>query len=442
MPQRRNNRRRKPGPLKNIAREAGKIVSPILSIPKQITSAFAPAFSKGVVKQLVNAAIPAVTAAVMGAAVGGGRKAIPAAYVSTQTTRGPRQVSAPNGNMKITHSEYIGDVGVRTPNEFDLQYQFGLNPGNVALFPWLSQVASRFDTFRFKSLRFRYETVCGTGTPGVVMMAIDTDASDDPPTQSQQMLAYKGAVESVVYAPSQLNSGKAELTRLKTNYVLTGLPPPNTDIKTYDVGNFYLAVIAPGSTNTLGRLHVDYTVELMTPQIVLDPPSASITNVLATTAGSADVDCLQGAKVQGNMPVYLIKVTDSPPTYHLYVALSGSYQLSMWMKANDTVGFDSTINVLQGPTDLFDQWSPVADSNYQDFQILYFQNPQSDAPVAQLSLLASTPNVTLINLLISIIPMSSSVQYKQPVIGQDFVSPPGAQDPRKRFGRAPVGNIF
>jgi hypothetical protein len=57
-----------------------------------------------------------------------------------------------------------------------------------------------------------------------------------------------------------------DLKKNKSNFVRIGPQPPNTDIKTYDIGNLFVisqGVSTPGAT--LGELYVEYTVVLMTP---------------------------------------------------------------------------------------------------------------------------------------------------------------------------------
>jgi hypothetical protein len=51
-------------------------------------------------------------------------------------------------------------------------------------------------------------------------------------------------------------------------YVRSAGVPANTDIKTYDVGRFYVATSnTPSSPTTLGELYVTYEIELITPQL-------------------------------------------------------------------------------------------------------------------------------------------------------------------------------
>jgi hypothetical protein len=70
-------------------------------------------------------------------------------------------------------------------------------------------------------------------------------------------------------------------------YVRIGGLPGNTDIKTYDCANFFLAVQGQVANSTIGELHVRYTVELSVPvieDVVQAPINYSVTSFQDTSA--------------------------------------------------------------------------------------------------------------------------------------------------------------
>lgn len=192
---------------------------------------------------------------------------IPASNGTIVRSGKPNMRTTSNGNCTVTHREYVADL-IAQVEGFDLQFQFGMNPGNPGLFPWLSTIASRFELYKFRALRLIYEPQSATTTTGTVMIAADYDASDPPPSSKVQMMSYKRSVRSPPWFACTHESAGADLHRLKTNYVLGGVAPTGTDIKTYDIGNLYVALqsdVAQGTT--CGELYVEYTVDLITPQI-------------------------------------------------------------------------------------------------------------------------------------------------------------------------------
>lgn len=89
----------------------------------------------------------------------------PAANTSVVKTTIPRIKTRQNGT-RICHREFIGNINAPENdtelNNFQLAFMGRINPGNPRVFPWLSSIATRFETFNFRNLRFIYEMRCGT----------------------------------------------------------------------------------------------------------------------------------------------------------------------------------------------------------------------------------------------------------------------------------------
>ncbi len=191
----------------------------------------------------------------------------PVAVSKIQRMSKPKMVTRPNGDCRITHREYVADIsaGANSPSDFTVQ-QFSINPGQVNLFQWLSKVAANYESYVFNQLRFDYATEAPSSLGGTLVLAVDYDASDPAPTSKQQAMAYRSSVRSAPWAPCQHISSGEDLKKAKTSYVRNGAQPPNTDIKTYDIGNLF--VISQGVTTAnavLGELWVEYDILLMTP---------------------------------------------------------------------------------------------------------------------------------------------------------------------------------
>jgi len=209
----------------------------------------------------------------------------PVAMGKVSRTGKPDLRSLRNGDCRIKHREYIQDVVAATgnPSAFSVSL-LAINPGQSAVFPWLSQVAQRFESYKFDMLKFCYETEAPSSLGGTLVLAVDYDASDPAPTNKQQALAYRGSVRSPPWEACCHTSLKEDLSKLKSHFVRPGAIPPSTDIKLYDVGN--LDVITQGVTTSgaaCGELYVEYDVLLMTP--VLEPLVTAGT--LTTTASTA-----------------------------------------------------------------------------------------------------------------------------------------------------------
>jgi hypothetical protein len=186
----------------------------------------------------------------------------------------------------VRHREYLDDIDGTTAYDFS---QYPLQPGIGQGFPWLSNMASNYESYTFRKLAYIYEPTCSTSTAGTVMMGIDYDAADDPPGSKTELMSFHGAVRSAPWASCCCGTDKRDLEKLaKQRYVRLGNLDPNLDLKTYDAG--YLVIATQGMTSgaTVGELFVEYEVEFQTPQLnineILDATSSHLFTSTCTVA--------------------------------------------------------------------------------------------------------------------------------------------------------------
>lgn len=195
------------------------------------------------------------------------------------------------GDIIVSHSEFIADFGGSVAF---LAASIQINPGLSEMFPWLSAVARRYESYRFKKLNFRFESQAPTTAGGSLMLGIDYDAAEAAPTTKQQIMSYRNSVRCPPWASVTHSSSLKDLSKLNTYFVRSAvLLAANLDIKSYDVGNLFVARQGEADTSTIGELYVDYIVELMTPQLGTDIPfwrsesdgtGVTTTNLFGTTA--------------------------------------------------------------------------------------------------------------------------------------------------------------
>lgn len=195
-----------------------------------------------------------------------------------QGTQAPaiRNGAATDGSIVISHKEYIRDIR-SGPNfngkEFHAQ-SFRLNPGDANTFPWLAQISSNFQQYRFEGLCFHFKSMSGdaltsTNTAlGSVIMSTIYDAVQESPTSKQEM-------ENTEYAqsikPSQTATHFIECAKSKSTltelYVNQNPTKQKGDPRFYDFGKFTIATEGMQAANTvLGELWVSYQIRLFKPQ--------------------------------------------------------------------------------------------------------------------------------------------------------------------------------
>lgn len=240
-----------------------------------------------------------------------GRTTAPVAKNRTTKNAAPRFKQTREGCI-ISHREYITDI-TRAASTFIVD-TFNVNAGLVSTFPWLSQVASLFESYTFERLDYVYEPMVSTATTGSLMMAVDFDASDTAPSNKVTLMSYAGATRSTMWQPTKLVCSAIDRKKMvPERYVRSGAIGGSGDIKTYDLGNLFVATVGTGGVaNTFGELYVEYTVRLRTPQIQTNP-GLNLSGRRATQQGQFTVNAagvVQGhiANItgEGNQPIMQI----------------------------------------------------------------------------------------------------------------------------------------
>lgn len=189
----------------------------------------------------------------------------PVATTRIKTTPAPRvQRSKKNGDVVVCHREFITDI----PGSVAFATNaFPVNPGLASVFPWLSQQAAQYESYRFRKLNFAFQTMSSTATSGTVMAAVDYDPADSAPTTKTQLAAYRKFVRSAPWADFENHSLQEDLSKRKSYFVRRGALSATQDVQLFDTGNFFLATQGQADASPVGELYVDYEVELMTPQL-------------------------------------------------------------------------------------------------------------------------------------------------------------------------------
>lgn len=225
------------------------------------------------------------------------RVSAPVATTVRMSKRSPARLSSSGATVHITHSEFVGSV-VSTGTGFN-GASYSIQPGLTALFPWLAPIANRYESYKLRSLRFRYVPQVPTTTAGLVMLVVDFDANDPSPTTEGELLNMNDCAQSPVWKDVGFTANLSVGDKLPSRYVRNGTVG-DTDIKTYDVGNFFFATqgVAAG---TIGLLYVDYAIDLFTPQINIGGFSTYACTI-SSTGGTSSTTLLTTNVVTGSAP--------------------------------------------------------------------------------------------------------------------------------------------
>lgn len=171
------------------------------------------------------------------------------------------------GSCNIKHVEYVSDV---TGSAVFASTAVAIQPGLVSSFPWLSNIARRFETYHFRVLRIWYLVESATSETGFILYAVDYDAADAAPTSKLQAMSYEESVRGVPWEEFCHVCQSANLSKYKQYYVRNAALASNLDIKTYDVGNLFICTGGNVGTAGRGELYFEYDIDLFTPQLHLE----------------------------------------------------------------------------------------------------------------------------------------------------------------------------
>lgn len=194
---------------------------------------------------------------------------VAAAYSTGQSSRAPI-ITMTRDKCRIRHRELVASVTGSAA--FTTGITLPINPGLANSFPWLSVTAPAWEQYDFIALKYCYYTRTGSNTPGSVMMYVDYDAADAAPASEQIASSYEGVAEDAPWKDIMCVARRQSMiASQKHHYVRSGALAPNLDIKTYDVGTFFLSTV-DGTAVPWGKLWVEYDVEFTLPQL---PPTGT-----------------------------------------------------------------------------------------------------------------------------------------------------------------------
>lgn len=169
----------------------------------------------------------------------------------------------------IRHSEMFDTLSTTSGLSTFTPRRFRINPGQSALFPWLSVQAAGWERYRFKYLRIRLLSRLPASSTSTVTIGCDYDATDASPDSILELMSYQGTVQDAgwkditfVASPKSLTpNGEFRYTRNGTTV------PPDAELRQDDSGNLWIDSTSEVSA-IVGSLVVDYEVEFAIPALI------------------------------------------------------------------------------------------------------------------------------------------------------------------------------
>lgn len=227
------------------------------------------------------------------------------------------KINTVKDTLHITHREYvnpvdlynssigysIADAGSPTNSGYSSTrpYKYSINPGDGAVFPWLSGIAARFEKYQFKNITIHYKPSCPTTTPGGLALVANYDPSDSVPVSRSELFNLESVARAAVYDEMQLKIKNSALSSWR--YVRTtnsaGVDP--FELRTMDAGYWCSCLTNTTADIQFGDLYVSYSIELKGPKLSGSTAKCSHHHFIVDTRDRASFD---GNTVQ-NVPFAL-----------------------------------------------------------------------------------------------------------------------------------------
>lgn len=177
-------------------------------------------------------------------------------------------------SRRVTASEFVANV--TGTNSSTMAFKtYHVNPGLDSTFPRLSYEAKMYEHYSLDACRVRYVPATTTATPGNVLISIDYDAADPVPDNEADAANVSDSVSGAVWSGLSTRLSAAGMRTQKWMMIRDQAVPG--DLNLYDACQFHIGTVDNGTTNVVGKLYIDYTIVLQTPQI---PRSYIPTNML------------------------------------------------------------------------------------------------------------------------------------------------------------------
>lgn len=159
--------------------------------------------------------------------------------------------------VRVPFDEYVAEVNGSVAFNTTT---YSINPGLAASFPWLSQQAGSWERYQFESLEAYYIPIVSqyatNGQSGKVILNLDYDATDSPPTSKREAMDSAPAESAMPYEGVALKARPSELRgSVPHHYVRARNLAPSEDRRFYDAALLNVSTEGNQDGSAIGELH-------------------------------------------------------------------------------------------------------------------------------------------------------------------------------------------
>jgi hypothetical protein len=281
------------------------------------------------------------------------------------------------GSIRVQRVEYLGELNAAATAGAFIINSYNINPGISLTFPWLANLAAKFEKYFIHSLRIECCPRVASTTPGGNYIACDYDAGDIAPLAKNTLFQLGTYADAQAWEKLSVSLNKGKLNSSSPHhFVRTGPLAANLDIKTYDCGIFFVATDAtPVSVNTgtggsasyslpifLADVYIEYDIELIEPSDALGSQLNYWQNTAASVV-STDFQLSGTNTVIYNLDAAVAVQLNSG--YMLYFYAPGTWQVSLTLKVNTSSGTTGIVSANTGGTSAGTPTGFITNANYE-----------------------------------------------------------------------------
>jgi hypothetical protein len=213
------------------------------------------------------------------------------------TGRMPTKMYQDGDAFVVEHDEYVADIYSDAANVFAYEI-YTLNPGSASTFPWLSNIAQRYEEFEALELTPHYETAAPTTASGKVILAIDFDPADATDAGTKQELLNDDKTRSgPLWQSFSQPVNKSKLSKrlfVNDDTIDAGTSGALALARQQDIGHLFVATTATslGASVMLGELWIRSRIRFFTPVLHVPTSFTSVTRTDKSLGTTATTDLL------------------------------------------------------------------------------------------------------------------------------------------------------
>nr|UJQ92707.1 MAG: putative capsid protein [Narnaviridae sp.] len=239
-------------------------------------------------------------------------------------------------SRRISNRELLMSINGATA--FTVAANLPINPGLSAEFggfPWLSQTAATFQQYRFHKLSYHFISRVPTSTTGSVILSPEYNPAEHPPTSEREASNTQGAAEGVCWSSLTVRLDPQAMFASGQRKLIRSSNVPG-DYNLYDAGQLNVCVVGQAGASEIGKLWVEYDVELFVPQstFIKDPYPSSIAEFSCT----GSITWISGTNTRFAWDLLWPSNLRIPaPVSGSFLMPRGAYLIQTWCVAQNTM---------------------------------------------------------------------------------------------------------